>query len=416
MKKTILCLLVFCMVFAAAAAGGRGEAAAAAPGEMTGTVTGIMMHQRPERFDFIIDEITKEYPGLRYEIESVQFQQLDNNINLAHASGAGYDFIMVNHSSIPQFVNAGVLQPLDDYIAGSSLELEGNYNQSFLDLATVDGKMYAVPWDVDCRVFAYNKSVFEQYNLDPPKTLDDMLSIASVLAQDGIYAIARNMQSPLGLVYDFGSFGLGMGARLYEMENGSYRAVVNSPEMVRYVEWAKEMWQYMPKDVSLASDMINEMFAQGRVAMTIFGPWNFFNIGQTIAYGEEFGLTIIPGEMKSGSAMGGWMLGIGASGKNKDAVWELIERSLQPENLAKTVHALPSDSRSYDYAPFDDPRYQIFDKQMQTAELPQQPTPVFNQVAEVFNRYFNEAVLGELSPRDAMEAANSEIQRLLDEI
>lgn len=413
----VIAVLGLMLVTAYTMAGARQEAAATGdPAELRGTVTGILMTGAPARVQFLVDKLSAEHTGLRFEIEEVQFLQLDNKINLARASGADYDFIQVNHSSVPQFVNASVLHPLDDYIAGSNIEFKDNYNESFLALAFVDGAQYGIPWDVDCRVFAYNRNVLDRFGLTPPGNLAEMLEVARGVTGDGIYGTARNMQSPLGLVYDFGSYGLGMGARLYVRDGARYRATVDTPEMIEYVRWAKQMWEYMPKDVSLASDMVNELFMQDRLAMTVFGPWNFFNIGATLELGEDYALTTIPGDITSGSAMGGWMLGIGYGGTNKDGAWELMRRIFEPENLARTVWALPSDRRAYQYPPFNDPRYDVFDQQMRTAEIPQPPTPVLSQAAEVYNRYFNEAVLGNTTVEQAMRQANAEIQRLLDDM
>jgi multiple sugar transport system substrate-binding protein len=129
----------------------------------------------------------------------------------------------------------------------------------------------------------------------------------------------------------------------------------------------------------------------------------------------DVGFSTIPtGKVKSGSSMGGWMFGIGSGSKEKEAAWKFLQFLMEPDHLAKVCSALPVDTRAHKFAPFNDKKFDLFREQLKTAEYPAPPTAVYPETAEVFNRYFNEAMIGKLSPEEACKKANDEVQKYLD--
>lgn len=62
---------------------------------------------------------------------------------------------------------------------------------SILASATFDGKLYGIPTSgVQPVLFFYNKDIFKQYNLNPPQTWDELLSIVGTLSKHSVIPIA----------------------------------------------------------------------------------------------------------------------------------------------------------------------------------------------------------------------------------
>src|SRR3569833_4021677 len=59
----------------------------------------------------------------------------------------------------------------------------GTYNASLADAYTFDGKVYAIPDNIAWWVVFYNKKVFAQYGLEPPKSWDDLEKLNATLKQ-----------------------------------------------------------------------------------------------------------------------------------------------------------------------------------------------------------------------------------------
>ena len=53
-----------------------------------------------------------------------------------------------------------------------------------------DGSMYTLPLEYHVEMTWYNKEIFDQYNLTPPKTMDEWLQVCRTLSDNGITPIS----------------------------------------------------------------------------------------------------------------------------------------------------------------------------------------------------------------------------------
>lgn len=82
------------------------------------------------------------------------------------------------------FVNKGLIMDISDL-----WEQEGwneTYPKGFRALSSVGGKQYFLPHFYYWWAVYYNKSVFNQYNLEPPETWDEFLEVCETLKQNGV--------------------------------------------------------------------------------------------------------------------------------------------------------------------------------------------------------------------------------------
>jgi alpha-glucoside transport system substrate-binding protein len=92
-----------------------------------------------------------------------------------------------NPGLVQEFARRGALKPID--FARSTIA--ENYTESWLDLGTVEGKLYAVFFKgVNKSTVWYNVHVFEDAGIEPPEDWDGFLEAADTLKQFGTPAFA----------------------------------------------------------------------------------------------------------------------------------------------------------------------------------------------------------------------------------
>ncbi|MFI9364484.1 ABC transporter substrate-binding protein [Kitasatospora sp. NPDC053057] len=120
-------------------------------------------------------------PGADYQ------QKLQTVINTSRAPDVFFNW---GGGSIQPFVKAGLLLPLDDFIAKDQ-GLKDNFLPAVFNSAVVDGKPYGVPMRGTQPVLLFhNKKVLADAGLTPPKTWDELVTAARTLKAKGITPIA----------------------------------------------------------------------------------------------------------------------------------------------------------------------------------------------------------------------------------
>ncbi|MEU9853669.1 extracellular solute-binding protein [Streptomyces sp. NPDC047974] len=92
--------------------------------------------------------------------------------------------------SIKPYVDAGLLMPLDDFIAKDP-RLESDFLPSVFDTAVVDGKPYGVPMRGTQPVLLFsNEKVLREAGVTAPRTWDELLASVKALKARGVTPIA----------------------------------------------------------------------------------------------------------------------------------------------------------------------------------------------------------------------------------
>ncbi|MEU2180600.1 ABC transporter substrate-binding protein [Streptomyces thermolilacinus] len=92
--------------------------------------------------------------------------------------------------SIKPYVDAGLLMPLDDFIAKDP-GLTSRFLPSVMDTAVVNGRPYGIPMRGTQPVLLFsNKKVLAQAGVTPPRTWDELLAAVKVLKARGVTPIA----------------------------------------------------------------------------------------------------------------------------------------------------------------------------------------------------------------------------------
>lgn len=128
-------------------------------------------------------------PNIKVEIVPVDFNNAGQVIKTGIASGNPVDVSFYWGSAMSTFVDNDMALDLTPYLMANKKEWYNTFVQKFIDAGKFNGKWYAISYQPVIETLFYNKDIFEKYNLEIPKTVEDMFEIAAFLKTKGIYAI-----------------------------------------------------------------------------------------------------------------------------------------------------------------------------------------------------------------------------------
>ncbi len=380
----------------------------------------------------LIDEFNEAHPGIEVLVETVPYQQHYDRVVTAFAAGALPDVIRVpNVNAGKAWASAGMLLPLDDYLANSEISAEDYFESAWLP-GVLDGVVYGIPQSIDTRGLGYNIDLFAEEGLELPTNWDEFMTVSKALTKDtdGDGAIDQYAFSPeCGggggcLVYDFGMFLVGNNG--YIVSPDGKECWANKKEAVEALEFWVDLDEYTLKGWWEMSDEMDTLFANGKVAMMVAGPWKmdtFPEINPDIVLGEKFDIAPFPGSGNEGAppyagTMGGWMWSIAATSEHPDEAWTFIEWMQAPELIAKHTDALP-----VSHASAEEPRWEAeqyvnvyIPKAVPNSRPPAGLSPAVLEIYDLEADAVQAAVLGEKTPQQAMDDLCAQIDPLLAEL
>jgi len=168
-------------------------------------------------------------------------------------------------------------------------------NQDLAKAFTFNGKIYGAPMYVAYWNVFYNKKVFDQYGLKPPKTWDEFMNVVKTLKDKGVTPLANPFEGRWPSFIWFEEFLVHSNPDLYEklmVGEASY----TDPGVVE----AMKLWKsfidagYFGKPGDLSKELLPD-FAQGKTGMYLIGQWFSSSLLQSgLKAGEDYDAFILP--------------------------------------------------------------------------------------------------------------------------
>jgi multiple sugar transport system substrate-binding protein len=287
------------------------------------------------------------------------------------------------------------------------------------------GALYALPYVGNSQLFFYRKDLFEKNSLKAPATWNDVLAAAKTIqekenagANGGqVYGYVMRAEQGNAAVADFMPIFWAFGG---EMFDASGKPTVNSPEGIAALELMLELGKYSPPGyVSFNASDVGAHLLQGTAAMSINWPaWisSFSDPAKSKVIGKmEF--TTLPSAQKQGQAeIGNWLIAVPRDSRNAaDALDFLVWATSAPQMKQSAQRGNPPTRKSL----FQDaelvaknPAYPVQLRSLESSR-PRPRTPRWNEIENAFGIFLSKANSGELSPAEAMNQANAEIEKIL---
>lgn len=267
-------------------------------------------------------------------------------LQTAFSADAGPDIFLVSPGDFLRYYNGGALLDLTPYLSEAA---RTDYPDNVIATREVDGKIYALPMEVEPLGMYYSKAAFERAGIeDPPKTWDQLLETAERLTTGNRFGLL--LETLPGYYQNFVWYpflwqGDGEAVR-------SSRSVFDSAAATAALDLWRQTQQRRLSPRSALGTGTNDApsnLASGYVAMQQTGIWAVSDLRTKtprFRYGV-FPLPTPPGG-RARTAAGGWAFAVNARGKDPEqaarfVAWALastdrqgIERQLKWNTEAKT--------------------------------------------------------------------------------
>jgi arabinogalactan oligomer/maltooligosaccharide transport system substrate-binding protein len=254
-------------------------------------------------FKELITKFNATYPNVKIDYQSVPFGEAQNKFKTAAAAKSGApDILRAEVAWVPEFASLGYLYALD----GSEVLADvADYYETPLSSNKFNGKTYGVPQVTDSLALLYNKKLFTDAGVTPPKTWAEVKTAAAAIkAKSGVDGLFINAGGYFLLPFIYGEGG--------DLVNTTdKKIVVNSDANVAGIKVAQDLVTSGAAVKPPANDSYGTMmtlFKEQKVAMIINGPWEVNNIKGAPTFGglENLGIAAVPaGSAKAGAPVGG---------------------------------------------------------------------------------------------------------------
>lgn len=379
-------------------------------------------------------EFTKE-TGIKVRGNFVPWPQYHDKMFTEFASHrTSFDLCLPDSQWIGEAVEGGHLLDLTDWIK-EKVELK-NYPdmviRSYGEYPDGSGRYYGVPGLLDFVLFAYRKDLFNDpkekaafkekygYELGIPETWEQVKDIAEFFTRPdkNLYGIAL-WQAPLataGLVDEFLGLFWSKGGRLWsDRKRKKVVGYLNDEAGYEAAKLWVELYKYHPKGAAnySVSEALTAM-QQGLVAMiaTYAAFYPALLDPEKSLYHDKIGFfTSPPGTDPSGKRhhyvqLGGQGMSISAYTPYKEECKKFLEWWLREETQWKFAEAgqitpdkrVVEDDRFLKLAPINEVVRESLPLLRDFWEIPE-----YNEMAEYMSRRLNQACLGQITPKEAMD-------------
>ena len=364
------------------------EPGGTAPAVSTESLTVWVMGDSGANLEAAVEPFTEE-TGIEVEVQAIPWDNVNDRLTTAVASGEGPDVTQIGLSQLASFLEGGALEDLSDHVADYPNLDPANFPSAVQpENLNPEGGVYSVPWVSDTRVLFYRSDILGEAGIDaPPATWEEIRTAASTLAergegQYGYYIPQWDAPLPVSYAWQAEAELFGDDGAITLDDDGFTRAVDH------YLGF------YEDGSVPTAGDFDQAAgFISGAAPMLVSGPYLANAIKEQAPELEgKWGVTTVPADETATSLFAGSNLGVWAGSPNLDASLQLLDFLADPATQVawfEAVGELPAATAAFeDPALADDPLVAVYAEQLQDSR----PLPISTAWGEA-----NQAILDTLN-------------------
>ena len=301
------------------------------------------------RLAIAMKEMVKEYNRSQDEVEVVasytgNYQETKIKASAAVKAGKPPAIAMMSANLVHEFVEEDQIEAIENFLDESNLSVAEYLNDFWPGVhanASVDGQLYAIPFQNSTPLLYLNADHFREAGLDPdnpPKNWDELVAAGKkLIKKDGDKTTRYGLMMPMQ--YNYGNWIL----QAFVMSNGGQYFNAEYPGEVYYGSSASRgalqfyndlvhVHGIMPASVTHSKQVSTEFFA-GRASMIIISTGGLTNVRKNAQF--DYRVAFVPGNVRNAVAVGGASLIIfkGLTTEQRDAAWKFASWITAPEQL-----------------------------------------------------------------------------------
>jgi len=347
----------------------------------------------------------KANKGVKVEIVSVGWDELNSKIVSLYQAGDAPDIMLTGSRTLKQLASLGVAEDLSSYITD---DFKSKRVESVLATGQVDGKQYGIPMAFSSRALYYRSDLIEM----APTNWDELFETAKKVHAENSdvygFAIPTDITSGTDELLNF--IYQNDGALVDDKGNITFSTDAN----VGTLEYLKKFNDegLVPDVVSTARADQAKLFANGNLAMFVSGPWEQETL-DAAADKAPYKVAVLPAGVKQAETLVTDSYVISSISKNKELAWKFVEFMGQPEYQRPV-------SEAFGWFPilkeeFNDERFESEFMQAFAASIEYGVSEPQVEDWDSFNKAFltavQKAVTGEMGAKEALDEAQSEVAK-----
>lgn len=337
----------------------------------------------------------KEYEARwEYRGPSSEFKKL---LSIGVAEGKLPDVVLIDNPDMRKYVELGIFEDITEHVE-QEYDLAEFYPE-VISSVRYGGRYYGMPFCCNNVGLIYNKDMFREAGIKPPKDWDEFLQAAEIMTADERYGFAMSAiieeQSSFQLV----PWILSTGEQMDELGgSGTVKALELIQELVERGYMSKDCINYSQVDVA-------RKFAAGQCAMMENGPWALPLVEQA---GIDFGVVRLPVDQRSIVVTGGENFGV-IKGKNVDGSLALLSYCYEDKvmlGLSEQMYSLPPVRGLAVRLQEQHPVYRVFVQQMENC-ITRSAYSYWPRLTQALSESLYEVITGGMDPEQAARAIGS---------
>lgn len=267
------------------------------------------------------DEFEADNPDIKIEIEVTGWGDYWTMLEAGATGGSLPDVFWMHSNEIFRYTSNEMLLDLTDRINNSQQVDLSKFPQGIVEIYNYQGKQYAVPKDFDTIGLWYNKTMFDDANVDYPTadwTWDDLYDAAKALTKEGQYgflAALHNQEGYYNFVYQ------NDGTIITDDKKSGYDDPKTIEALEYYVKFVSEgLSPEIYGDAERA-----EVFQNGLVAMALFGSWNLAGFIDNDYLVQHVDVEVLPRQATQASIYNGLGYAIAYNTEYPEEAWRFVE-------------------------------------------------------------------------------------------
>lgn len=345
----------------------------------------------------------KANKGVKVEIVSVGWDELNSKIVSLYQAGDAPDIMLTGSRTLKQLASLGVAEDLSSYITD---DFKSKRVESVLATGQVDGKQYGIPMAFSSRALYYRSDLIEM----APTNWDELFETAKKVHAENSdvygFAIPTDITSGTDELLNF--IYQNDGALVDDKGDITFSTDAN----VGTLEYLKKFNDegLVPDVVSTARADQAKLFANGNLAMFVSGPWEQETL-DAAADKAPYNVAVLPAGVKQAETLVTDSYVISSISKNKELAWKFVEFMGQPEYQRPV-------SEAFGWFPilkeeFNDERFESEFMQAFAASIEYGVSEPQVEDWDSFNKAFltavQKAVTGEMGAKEALDEAQAEV-------
>jgi len=202
-------------------------------------------------FKELVAEFEKENPDIKVKTQSVLNDAYKDKVKVVAGSSDAPDVLFSwSGSFLEELVEGGNVMDLSSWLKDNP-DIKDRFYPSQLTPFEVGGKQYALPVDMQAKLFFYNKDVFDKLGLEVPTTWDDFLSVLEKIKKSGATPIEFGAKEQWTIAHYVGTLNQRMlPQKVFDADQDPAKGTFENAGYTTALDRFKQLTKYMNADMT----------------------------------------------------------------------------------------------------------------------------------------------------------------------